>query len=375
MGPTSGSKFVTSDLKSFVDKLDKSDGIAAQLHAKNENGKVIFYRAKDNSKTAGNISEHLKFSTNRQLARDEIKRMLKQSGIEITHEIKKAMPSIKHQGDVNSLRVLLMDNKEIKNALADMKKAEEKANLTAAQKKLPVPTNQKELLHSFEFELGSTELRQSEVGTFIRFDSNTTKGMAALFKKDFIQTSKDISENVKNTISQEFNSGRSSDEALTAGYKTLLNNLNSIKFSDEFCSFTKDMSKKIDNLANKKIEENPAKEKEIRASSNNYKEKLLAVFTLRTFTPTLNDALLAISSEVEKLAANNNKIIDEDLKPTKFADIITKLLNNANMSTKIGEGKIAANNPVFVNFILNKSENNLSNFSALRSLQKEISET
>lgn len=374
MRPISGNKVVSSDLKDFVDKLNKSESGTAQLHAKTENGKIIFYRAANNSKTAGNLSEHLSLAPERQSARNEIKRMLKQSGVEITHEIKKAMPSFKHQGDANSLLVLLLDNKEIKNALNDKIKADAKATLQAAQKKLPVPTTQKELLSSFEYELNGTEISSSKASTFIRHDCNATKGMAAIFKKDFIQTSKDIAENVKNSITQSFNTGSGSDEALTAGYKTLLDNLTTLKFSDEFCNFSKQMSKKIDDLADKKMEENPANAKEISATANLYKEKLLAVFTLRTFIPALNDELLGINSDVAKSAQINNKSIDGDLKPSKFADIITKLINNADMSTKIGEAKVASSNPVFVNFILDKSENNLSKFSALQNLQKEITD-
>jgi hypothetical protein len=372
MRPISGNKVVSSDLKDFVDKLNKNQSGTAQLHAKNENGKIIFYRASNKSMTAGSLSEHLSFMPERQAARNEIKRMLKQSGIEITHEIKKAMPSIKHQGDANSLLALLLDNKEIKIALHDKIKGDGKAALQAAQNKLPIPTNQTELLSSFEYELEKTDISPSQASTFIRHDCNATKGMAAIFKKDFVQTSKDIAQNVKNSISHSFNSGSSSDEALTSGYKTLLDNLKSLKFSDEFCNFSKQMSKKIDDLADKKIEENPANAKAIRATANLYKEKLLAVFTLRTFLPALNAELLVINSDVEKSVTKNNNSIDEDLKPSKFADIITKLINNADMSAKIGPSKLASSNPIFVKFILDKSENNLSNFSALQNLQKEI---
>jgi hypothetical protein len=368
---------VSSDLRQFIDKLDKS-GLTSQIHAeKNNEGKVIFLRASVTNKNAGKVVEHLKLTTQRQLARDEIKRMLQDSGITLTDDIKKAMPSLKRGGDANTLKVLLQEavSKQDAAVIQASTVLANSKNVAASKVAMEIDhTNPNEVKAGFKRELEATNFQKDKVGTFLRENSNTAKALAKVFNASFTPISNNCAQITADATIKSLSEKKDTDQAMTAGYQALLGSLSSIKLPESFETMCVDMAKEIDKSAAEAVKKEPGRATEIKQVADTFKNMIVATLFLRVFTTQITVTL----SKSQQKITDTAKASGVELKSTtllqRLAPPFLALINLAKDTAKVtGTGvSVYDDHPELRKFVSDKSLNNLNNFTAYHQLNAQI---
>ena len=371
---------VSSDLKQFVEKLDKS-GLASQIHAeKNNEGKVIFSRATASNKNAGTVVEHLKLTAQRQVARDEIKRMLQDSGITITDDIKKAMPSLKRGGDANTLNILLQEavskqdtsHQQYQQSLSNLKKAE------ASKVAMEIDhTNPNEVKAGFKRELEATNFQKDKVGTFLRDNSNTAKALAKVFNTSFTPISNSCADITADATLKSLSENKDPDLAMKTGYQALLGSLSTINLPDSFKTMCLDMAKEIDNSAAGAEQKEPGRSTEIKQVAETFKNMIVATLFLRVFTSQITVTLSKSQQKMEHTAKASGVDLKSTTQLQRLAPPFLMLLNLAKDTAKVSGAHVAIydEHPEFKNFVSDNSLNNLNNFTAYHQLNAQIQAT
>lgn len=352
---------VSSDLRQFVDKLDKS-GATSQIHAeKNNEGKVIFFRAVANNKNAGTVVEHLKLTAQRQVARDEIKRMLQDSGITLTEEIKKAMPSLKRGGDANTLHIVL-------------KEAVSKQDAAAAKL---YQDNFNEIKDGFIKELETINFEQNKIGIFLRANSDTAKAIAKMLYAEFTPISNLSAKVTAEATLKSLSENKDPDLAMTTGYQALLSNLSSVILPDSFKAMSLNLAKEIDNSAAKAIQNKPDRAAEIKSGANTLKKIIVATLLLRVFTTQVTVTLDTNQKDVKDKAQDLGVNLKSTTKLIRLTTPLLSLINDPTDTAKVSGDHVALyeDHPKFKNFVSNKSLNNLDNFTAYHDLIAQIQAT
>lgn len=352
---------VNSDLRKFIDKLDKSDS-TSQIHAnKNNEGKVIFFRATANNKNAGTVVEHLKLTTQRQVARDEIKRMLLDSGITLTDDIKKAMPSLKRSGDANTLHLVL-------------KEAVSKQDAAAAKL---YQDNYNEVKIGFKTELEATNFDKEKIGTFMRANSDAAKAIAKKLDTEFTPISELSAKVTKDATLKSLSENKDPDLAMTNGYQALLSTLSSVILPDSFKAMSLNMAKEIDNSAAEAIKNEPSRATEIKYVAETFKKMIVASLCLRVFTTQISVTLSKSQQDVENTAKDLGVNLKSTTKLLRLATPFLSLINVATDTAKVSGDHVALyeDHPKFKNFVSDKSLNNLNNFTAFHDLNAQIQAT
>jgi len=375
---------VSSELNQFIDKLDKSSsktGATSQIHAeKNKEGEIIFSRATASNKNAGTVSEHLKLTTQRQTARDEIKRLLKDSGIEITADIKKAMPSLTRGGDANTLKLVLQSavtqqeklHQQYQQTLDNVKKAD----ASNVAKKID-HTKPSEVKDGFQRELDASKFESGKTGTYLRNNSPTAEALAKVFTAAFTPIADSCSKAALDATLKSLKENKDPDLAMKAGYQALLDSLSSITLPVAFTTMCLDMAEQISNSADKAIQDEPGRAEEIRTVADTFKNTIVSSLFLRVLTNQITVTLMNSQQSMNDTAA----AAGVELKPTslmqRLAPPLLALINGAkNQEKNTGKSsRVYDDHPDFKNFVTNNTVNNLENFTAYQQLNAQIRAT
>ncbi len=375
---------VSAELNQFVQKLDNSSaitGATSQIHAeKNREGKVIFSRANASNKDAGTVAEHLKLTTSRQVARDEIKRMLKDSGIELTDDIKKAMPSLTRAGDANSLQHILQSaisqqeksHAQYNSTLDNLKKAD------ASKVAMKIDhTNPDEVKAGFKRELTATNFERMKVGTYLRSNSPTAISLTKMFTAAFAPIASTSANTAINTTLKSLTDNKNPDLAMKDGYQALLSSLSTIVLPDDFKAMCIDMAEEINKSSAEAIAKEPNRAAEIKEVADTFKKTIVSSLFLRVLTNqitlTLNDA----QENMAKIATKQGVKLKETSLMLRLTPPLLALINGAQKQEKNTgkDAKVYDEHPEFKNFVTDSSKNNLNSFTAYQQLNAQIMAT
>jgi hypothetical protein len=374
---------VSAELNQFVQKLANSSdnfGATSQIHAdKTREGKIIFSRASAQNKEAGTVSEHLKLTVQRQVARDEIKRMLKDSGIELTDDIKKAMPSLTRSGDANSLQQILQSaisqqdklHAQYNNTLSNIKIAE------ATKVDIDIDhTKPNEVKAGFKRELEATNFDSGKVGIYLRNNSKVAKALTLMFSAAFKPMASSCAKAASDATLKSLTEKKDPDSAMKDGYQALLSSLSTIVLPDEFKAMCVDMAEQIDKSSAEAIQKEPGRAAEITKVANTFKKTIVSSLFLRVLTNQITITLASSQKDMNEIAAEKGVKLKETTLLQRLAPPLLALINGAEKQEKNTgkDAKVYDEHPEFKSFVTS-AENNLVDFTAYQALNAQLMAT
>lgn len=324
-----------------------------------DKGTSVMYRVK--SSQDGRLAKLLHFVSmfpERAKMRAEIKTLLKANGVEITNDIKKALPNSISLG--NSIKLA----KQIRASL--LSKA---GNISGPQG----------LLSLIKLELYQANWSdKNSTGTFMRGNSASQIGLGNLLTTDQIKAEcqsiakKAVDQGRKQLQGKNLSAG-DYDNAMLEIYKTTLQSVCKIKLPDSFTDLAIDMTKLIDQVATEMSGNHDATA--VKQISEEMKKLVTASMMLRTYSQALSDSLKTEMEKLHEEITNNDRQAEIPANFTGYdiGQYLMKLFSGKTIKLAEFEGKKTAEQfPKFTGFLADPKTNNLENFSSLKTLQQSI---
>lgn len=300
--------------------------------------------------------------------------MLKDFGIPLTDDIKKAMPSAKRSGDANSLQYVLKEKMEKHYELnLSLKIAHDNTERIEASKvNLKINHNNlDEVKAGFKREVEATNFDADKTGTFLRSNSPTATALAMRFTQVFTSISTSCAKAAEDAIFKSLSSNKDPDIAMTAGYKALLGSLSTITLPDSFNTMCLDMAKEINQCAEAAIKKDPGKAGEIKTVADTFKNTIVSLMLLRVFTNQVTISLRDAEKDMKTTAPQAVSEFKATTSMQKLTAPLLALLNGATDPAKFS-GQIYTDHPEFRKFVVDNNQNNLNDFKAYQQLNAQI---
>lgn len=373
-----------SRLQNLLADQPGKEKMSGTLYAeKAADGTVNLYRVNSETDTKLNRALH-RFNTHsadaRELVRAKIINVLQETGLEITADIRKALPSKTKLGNTAALR----------DAIANEKYKFDVAQRQAAlQKHLPAG-GAKEIATKLKPDLESMDWSSTaSVGTIFRRNTDGTKALSAYLAGQFKDATDMCVANAIKAGSDSLKKTGSPDKAMVAAHEALLVSLKLVQFSPQFKEVVRELTSMVDTVAGEKTSSGarvPTKAGDppgdliapnvINDVAKAAKEFVLTTVLLRTLSTELNDSLAlgdrAFRREAETTTGHPPPA---EFSLTRAQNYVLALLNKADKSKTLdGTGKADAQAalPDYMKFLADPARNNLNEFISLKLLEQEM---
>ncbi len=371
-------------LQNLLDDQHGKEKMSGTLYTeKAADGTVNLYRTKSESDTVINRALH-RFNAHsadaRELVRAKIIDVLTQSGLEITEDIRKALPSKTKLGNTTMLR----------DAIANEKYRFDVAKLHATlQKHLPAG-GAKEIAVELKPDLESMDWsRTASVGNLFRGKTDGIKALSAHLAGQFKEAADMCAANALKAGMRSLKETGSPDQAMIAAHEAVLISLKLVQFSPQFKEVVRELTTMVDTVAREKTSSGarvPTKAGDppgdliapnvINDVAKTAKEFVLTTVLLRTLSTELNDSLTLVDRAFRREAETaTGHTPSAEFSLTRVQSYVLALLNKADKSETLGgAGKADAKAalPDYMAFLSNPARNNLDEFTALKLLEQEM---
>ncbi len=373
----------TRALDRLQNLLKDDDKLSGSLYAMKEaDGTVNLYRTDAKDDTVVNRALH-RFNAHsadaRELVRTKIMDVLQQNGIDITADIRKALPSKTKLGNTAAL------HDAIANAKFQFDIAQKKTELMAH-----MPASANEIAIKLKSDLESMNWGSlKSVGTLFRGRTDGNQALSAYLMDQFKDVAKTCVSHVKRAASETLHKTGSMDKAMVAAHETLLISLKLVQFSTQFKEVVRETIKMVDTVAAEKMasgarhlakagETEGAKidPQDLQTFAKALKEFIPAALVLRTLSQELVNNLEPVNRELQREAEALTGIKPPSaFSLTRMQNYVMAGVSGADKSITLGgTGKTddRAAMPEYMKFLDDATRNNLDEFIAFNALKKEF---
>ncbi len=364
------------------DPHDKEKMSGTLFAEKAADGSVHLYRI--SAETDGKLNRALhRFNAHsaeaRVLVRAKIVNVLQAYGLEITADIKKALPSKSKLGNTAELRDAIA-NEKYKFEVAQ-KKAEKQKHVPAG--------GAKEIAGRMKPDLESMNWSTlASVSTLFRSNTDGTDALSAHLAGEFEDVTQICADNAIKAGTDSLKKTGSPDAAMIAAHKALLVSLKFIQFSPKFKEVVSELLTMVDTVAQEKIASKarvPSKPgdplgavidpKVINQVAQAAKKFLLSTVLLRTLSTELSENLVLADRSLRREAeAVTGNAPPADFSLKRVLNYVMGLLNKSDKSVTLeapGKAIAQAALPDYMKFLAS-ADNNLDAFASLKMLEQEI---
>ncbi len=370
-------KSVLEDLSKLMNR-DKDKETGAPLSntlyfSKGDNGQVHFIKlpvAKDTKAAQEKYMKSESAGQARELAGQKLADLFTKAGLQLTDEIRLALPSKSHMGDA----------KVIKDTLVD---AELKLNHLENAKARELPATMAQTLAALKTDLANLDWNNvKSVENLFRGNTKSSRLMVGLLGEAFTKGAKQCAATAVKAGYDCLYQTKSPDLAAVALHQALLGSLKDIHFTPEVYELAQGMMKLADEVAAEKMQSNSdpsVKKKFDQATVDKIalkgKEKMLATIMLRTLMNQISEELTEMDNTYQREAGRvSGQPPADELRFARIGDKLMKLVNGTMESaqSKTQIENMTAKLPAYATFLANKDQNNLKAFIALRQLEEAV---
>jgi hypothetical protein len=293
-------QFGIEKFESFLKSNDPKESKAV-FAGKSNKAVMLLHRlpTQSDSKLA-RLSYFLRFGSERNELRQQIKEFLKDQGIELTAEIRKALPSRFSTGSATGL-------------IDALKKA---------------PVEEKFVVSSFGNTLENLDWGNlKHAKSLSRENSIGMTSSARASGLNFSAQAKSIAAAVISEINTALGADKTPDEAMVEGYTALINQVQEIKINSSFSNVVQGMHKEVDRVMEEKLKNTPAnKHQAIKNFGVACKKNIIPSLVLRTLGPAIINELTP-ERETALKADGTQTLMSKGVDVIKFNQQLQKQLN------------------------------------------------
>ncbi len=370
-------KSVLLDLSRLMTRTeDKETGapLSDTLYfSKGDNGRVNFLKlpvARDTKAAQEKYMKSESAGQARELAGQKLADLFTRAGLQLTDEIRQALPSKTHMGDARVIRDTLAD-------------AGLKLNHLENAKSRDMPATLAQTLAALKTDLAALDWTTARsVENLFRGNSDSSRLMVGLIGNTFTEGAKKCAATALKAGYDCLHQTKSADLAAVALHQALLGSLKDIHFTPAVYELAQGMMKLADEVAADKLRSNDNPSAATRFDQTTVdktalkaKEKMLAAILLRTLMTQLSDELSEGENTYQREVSRvTGQPPAGELGFARINDKIMKLFNNTMESaqTKAQISSMMAKLPNYAAFLSNKDQNNLNAFISFRQLEEAV---
>lgn len=293
-------QFSIEKFESFLKSNNRQESKSI-FAGKSNLGVMLLHRlpTQSDSKLA-RLSYFLRFGSERNELRQQIKEFLKDQGIELTSDIRKALPSRFSTGNATGL-------------MEALKKA---------------PVEEKFVVSSFGNTLENLDWGNlKDAKSLSRENSIGMTSPARVSRLNFSAQAKNIAAEIISLINTALESGKTPDEAMVVGYTVLINQVQKIDINSSFSNVAQGMRKEVDRVMAEKLKNAPAdKHQAIKDFGAACTKNIIPSLVLRTLGPALFNEL-APEKQTAPKADGTQTLISKGVDVITLAQQLQKQLN------------------------------------------------
>lgn len=269
---------------------------------KSNTGVLLLHRLPKKTDSAlVRLAHFLCLGSERNQVRQQIKSFLKDQGIELTADIRKALPSRFNTGNANALWTALKE----------------------------APIEEKFVVKSFGNSLENLDWGDiSKAKSLSRDSSLGATAPARLGSIDFKSQAKTIADKAKNAVNKALDQKKTPDEAMVAGYTTLIDEVKKMEIDPSFLNVVNGMQQEVDKVMKEKLENVPQDQHQaIKDFGAACKKNIIPSLLLRTLCPALMDEF-GPENETAPKEDGSQTLKSRGVNATQFTSQLIKQFNN-----------------------------------------------
>jgi len=293
-------QFGIEKFESFLKSNDPNESKTIFAGKSNLGVKLLHRLPTESDSKLARLSYFLRFGSERNELRQEIKGFLKAQGIALTADIRKALPSRFSTGSATAL-------------MEALKKA---------------PVEEKFVVSSFGSTLENLDWGDiSKAKSLSRENSIGMTSSARASALNFSAQAKSIAAAVISEINTTLNADKTPDEAMAAGYTALINQVKEIQINSSFSNAVQGMHKEVDRVMAEKLKNaSDDKHQVIRDFGAACKKNIIPSLVLRTLTPAIFTEL-GPERQTPLKADGTQPLINKGVDVIKLTQQLQKQLN------------------------------------------------
>lgn len=373
----SQTKSVLMDLSRLMERKDDKDTGAplsdTLYFSKGDNGQVNFLKlpvARDTKAAQEKYMRSESAGQARELAGQKLADLFTKAGLQLTDEIRQALPGKTRMGDA----------KVIKDTLAD---AGLKLNHLENAKSRDVPATMAQTLSALKTDLSALDwTKASSVESLFRGNSASNRLMVGLIGNTFTEGAKQCAATALKAGFDCLHQTKSTDLAAVALHQALLGSLKDIHFTPEVYELAQGMMKLADEVAAEKMQSNSNPSTKTKFDQGTVdkmalkaKDKMLAAILLRTLMTQLSDEMSEMENTYMREASRvSGQPPADELRFARVNDKVMKLFNHTMRSAQTLSqiDGMKAKLPQYAAFLANEDKNNLNAFVSFRQLEEAV---
>lgn len=365
-------KAVLTELITMIDrKADKKTGatLSGNIYfTKGSQGNVNLQKISASKDTPSAQQKYLVSAESmqaRELAGLKLASLFKKAGIEVTDEIRQALPGKTTIGNVAIIRETITNSL---TKLSQMEKSEQSQ----------IPATKKQTLDALKTDLsGITWSDTRSVENLFRGNTTGSKMLVGYLGATFTDSAKKCAAAAIKAGNECLKKTHSADLAMVAAHQTLLASFKEVHFTPELNDLAYALMDLVDEVASEKLSQDPAKytNETVSTIAAKAKEKMLSTIMLRTLATELTDELTLADLSFRRTAESlSGKTPPPEASFIRIGDKIQKLFNRQSAS-KTMQGQLdemKSTSPQYAGFLSDSMQNNLEAFTALKQLSKDL---
>jgi len=293
-------QFGIEKFESFLKSNDPNETKAIFAGKSNLGVKLLHRLPTQSDSKLARLSYFLRFGSERNELRQQIKGFLKDQGIALTADIRKALPSRFSTGSATGL-------------IDALKTA---------------PVEEKFVVSSFGSileNLNWTTLKDAK--SLSRENSVGMSSPSRASGLNFSAQAKSIAAEVIKEINSALTEGKTYDEAMVVGYTALINQVQKIEFNASFSNVVQGMHKEVDRVMEEKLKNTAIKQHQaIKDFGETCKKNIIPSLVLRTLSPAIFNEL-APESQTALKADGTETMRNKGVDVIKLTQQLQKQLN------------------------------------------------
>lgn len=365
-------KALLTELITMIDrKEDKKTGAALSgniYFTKGSQGNVHLQKVLASKDTPSVQKKYLASAESiqaRELAGFKLESLFKKAGIEVTDEIRQALPGKTTIGNAAIIK------ETITNSLTKLSQMEK-------NEQSQIFATKKQTLDALKTDLsGITWSDTRSVENLFRGNTTGSKMLVGYLGATFTDSAKKCAAAAIKAGNECLKKTHSADLAMVAAHQTLLASLKDVHFTPELNDLAYSMMDLVDEVASEKMSQDPAKytKETVSTIAAKAKEKMLSTIMLRTLATELTDELTLADLSFRRTAESlSGKAPPPEASFTRIGDKIQKLFNRQSAS-KTMQGQLEemkSTSPQYAGFLSDAMQNNLEAFTALKQLSSDL---
>jgi len=295
------SQFGIQKLDDFL-KTKSTTESESLFTGKSNTGVLLLHRLPKKTDSAlVRLGHFLRLGSERNQVRQEIKSFLKDQGIELTADIRKALPSRFNNGNAKALWTALKE----------------------------APIEEKFVVKSFGNSLENInwdDIKKSQ--SLSRDGSLAATAPARLSSIDFKSQAKTIANATKTAVNTALDQNKTPDQAMVAGYTTLIDEVQKMKIDPSFLKVVNEMEQEVDRVMAEKLKNAPSVQHQaINDFGAACKKNLIPSLLLRTLCPALTTEFGPENKTAPK-EDGSKTLQSKGVNVTQFTSQLMKQFNN-----------------------------------------------